>query len=224
MLPHTKLNRFGAGNERPSQKEKIRKKFNCKFFFIFCKYDIKPSTPLEEANHREFFPNLSIHNFGLSEAVIEHLIKSGKSSEAFFNSVWRPDRHLIERLLYRGDHSDEERLRLLISWFDSSIQMQPREALVVCLVFSLALVFGVSSEDEKNSRLVRLNCQSMTIETLSEVLFVGLSFSIACSGTSSATFIASIYSQQGLERFFPARHSQLCSQVPTRKSSDMLPR
>ncbi len=130
----------------------------------------------------------------------------------------------MERLLDRGDHSDEERLKLLISWFDSSIQIQPRKALeqVVCRVFSLALVFSVSSEDEKYSRLVRLNCQSMTTETLSEVLFVGLSFGIACSGTSSATFITSIYSQQGLERLFAARNSQLYSQVPTRKNSDIL--
>ncbi len=103
-------------------------------FFIFCKQDIKLSTSLEEANHRDFFPNLSIHNCGLSEAVIEHLIKSSKSSKAFFNSAWRPDGHLIERLLDRSDHSDEERLRLLVSWFDSSIRRQPREALgqVVC--------------------------------------------------------------------------------------------
>ncbi len=137
-------------------------------------------------------------------------MKSGKSSRMFLNSVWRPDRHLMERLLYRVDHSDEDKLRLLISWFDSSIQRQPREALehVVCRIFSLALVFAVSSEDEKKSRLVRLNCNSMTTETLSEELFVSLSFGIACSGTSSATFIASIYSQQGLERFFTARNSQ----------------
>ncbi len=103
-------------------------------FFILHKYDIKPSISIEEANHWEFFPNLSIHNCELNEAVIEHLIKSGKSSEAFFNSVWRPEGHLIERLIYRGDHSDEERLKLVTSWFDSSIQRQPREALeqVVC--------------------------------------------------------------------------------------------
>ncbi len=96
-------------------------------FFILCKYDIKPSTSLEEANHPEFFKTLSIQNCGLREAVIEHLIKSGKSSRMFLNSVWRPDGHLMERLLYRGDHSDEDKLRLLISWFDSSIQRQPRE-------------------------------------------------------------------------------------------------
>ncbi len=57
--------------------------------FILFKYDIKPSASLGEAIHSEFFPTLPIHNCGLSEAVIEHLIKSGKSSEAFFNLVWR---------------------------------------------------------------------------------------------------------------------------------------
>ncbi len=128
----------------------------------------------------------------------------------FLNSAWRPDGHLMERLLYRVDHSDEDKLRLLISWFDSSIRRQPVEALeqVVCRVFSLVLAFAVSSEDEKKSRFVRLNCNNMTTETLSEVLSVGVPFGIDCSGTSSTTFIASIYSQQGLERLFTARNSQ----------------
>ncbi len=50
----------------------------------------------------------------------EHLLRRGKSLEAFFNFVNHLNEQLLERLIYRSDHSDEERLRLLISWFDFS--------------------------------------------------------------------------------------------------------
>ncbi len=47
LLPHTKLEHQ---NKRSIQIEKIGKNLTV-VFFIFCKYDWKPSTSLEEGNH-----------------------------------------------------------------------------------------------------------------------------------------------------------------------------
>ncbi len=44
----------------------------------------------------------------------------------FLNMVSRLNEQLLERLFSKRELSDEERLKLLISWFDSSIKRQPR--------------------------------------------------------------------------------------------------
>ncbi len=69
-----------------------------------------------------------INNWRLSNAIIEYLMKSDKSSEFFLKFVNHLNEPLMERLLCHSGLSDEDKLTHLISWFNSRIQREPHEA------------------------------------------------------------------------------------------------
>ncbi len=68
-----------------------------------------------------------LNTWRLSEATIEYLIQSGISSALFRGFVKRLKEQLMERLLCHKSLNDEEKLQLLISWFDACVQRQPLE-------------------------------------------------------------------------------------------------
>ncbi len=68
-----------------------------------------------------------LNTWRLSEAAIDYLIQIGKSSDIFRGFVRRLNEQLMERLLCHNSLNDEEKLQLLISWFDACVQRQSPE-------------------------------------------------------------------------------------------------
>ncbi len=68
-----------------------------------------------------------LNKWRLSETVIEYLIQTGKSSAVFRGFVRRLNEQLMERLLCHKSLNEEEKLQLLISWFDACVQRQSPE-------------------------------------------------------------------------------------------------
>ncbi len=62
----------------------------------------------------------------LRKAVIDHLIRAGKSSPIFRRYVNLLNEKLLRALFRRSELSDEEKVHLLICWFNAGTKRQPR--------------------------------------------------------------------------------------------------